>query len=225
MSELVHSSEDLREIYRTRFAGKAGYRQQLWSVLASYFSRWIPSDGTVLDLGCGYCEFANSVQCRKTFAMDLNPDAFEYAAPNVTVLPQDCSKRWEMEPESLDTVFTSNFFEHLPNKTALEKTLQEAYRALKPGGRIIAMGPNIKYLPGAYWDFYDHYLPLTHLSLLEVLNKIGFELQEVHPRFLPYTMSHGRQYPVLMVRVYLRVPLAWRVMGKQFLIVASKPLP
>jgi hypothetical protein len=28
-----------------------------------------------------------------------------------------------------------------------------------------------------------------------------------------------------LVRAYLAVPLAWRLLGKQFLIVAEKPLP
>lgn len=224
MPEVVHSSEDLQAIYRTRFAGKAIYRQQLWNALSSYFLQWIPTHGTVLDLGCGYCEFINSVQCDTKFAMDLNPDAFQYADSNVTVLSQDCSERWALEQGQLDAVFTSNFFEHLPNKAALESTLRQAYRALKPGGRIIAMGPNIRYLAGAYWDFYDHYLPLTHHSLVEVMKKVGFEIQEARAKFLPYTMSRGLQYPIWMVKLYLKVPLAWNIVGKQFLVVASKPL-
>ena len=34
------------------------------------------------------------------------------------------------------------------------------------------MGPNIRYLAAEYWDFYDHYLPLSHLSLEEGLRRI-----------------------------------------------------
>src|SRR6267154_1295534 len=47
--------------------------------------------------------------------------------------------------EALDVVFTSNFFEHLPNKDAIRRTPLEVYRCLRPGGRFIAMGPNMKY--------------------------------------------------------------------------------
>jgi hypothetical protein len=62
-------------------------------------------------------------------------------------------------------VFTGNLFEHLPGKTHLGHTLRAAFRCLRKGGRLIAMGPNIKFVPGAYWDFYDHHLALTKLSL------------------------------------------------------------
>jgi len=120
-------------------------------------------------------------------------------------------------------VFTSNFFEHLPSKMALERTLEEAYRALKPGGRLIAMGPNIKVVGGGYWDFFDHYLPLTELSLAEVAKKRGFAIVGSWPRFLPYTMSAGREHPIVAVRAYLFMPFAWRFFGKQFLVVVEKP--
>ena len=154
--------------------------------------------------------------------MDLNPDAERHASSEVSVLKQDCSNAWPVPPESLDVVFTSNFFEHLPTKDALEKTLVEAYKALRPAGRLIAIGPNIKYLPGAYWDFFDHYLPLTELSLMEVLRKCGFEVAFCRDRFLPYTMSDGREYPAWMLRLYLKMPFAWPFFGKQFLMIARK---
>jgi predicted SAM-dependent methyltransferase len=77
--------------------------------------------------------------------------------------------------ESLDVVFTSNFLEHLPDKVHVERTLAQAWRCLKDDGFIICLGPNIKYVPGAYWDFWDHFIPLTELSLSEVLKMKGSE--------------------------------------------------
>ncbi len=59
------------------------------------------------------------------------------------------------------------------------------------GGRLIAMGPNIKYVPGAYRDFFE----LTELSLSEALSNCQFEIEKQVARFLPFTMSQGRQYP------------------------------
>jgi len=192
-------------------------------VLSHFFSQWIAPDSAVLDLGCGWCEFINSAVCRLKYGMDLNPDAKRYANPEVTILQQDCSAQWAMEKASLDVVFTSNFLEHLPAKSALEKTLHEAFRALKPNGRFIAMGPNIKHVPGAYWDFFDHHLPLTELSLSEVLEKCGFQVEVQYAQFLPYTMSRGRQYPAWMLRMYLSAPFLWQLVGAQFLVVARKP--
>ena len=192
-------------------------------MLSHFFSQWIAPDSAVLDLGCGWCEFINSAVCRLKYGMDLNPDAKRYANLEVTILQQDCSAQWAMEKASLDVVFTSNFLEHLPAKSALEKTLHEAFRALKPNGRFIAMGPNIKHVPGAYWDFFDHHLPLTELSLSEVLEKCGFQVEVQYAQFLPYTMSRGRQYPAWMLRMYLSAPFLWQLVGAQFLVVARKP--
>ena len=61
--------------------------------------------------------------------------------------------------------FTSNFFEHLPSKDNLSATIKEANRCLKNAGLLICMGPNIKYIGGAHWDFWDHCLPLTDVSM------------------------------------------------------------
>jgi|SRR5215467_3541364 len=222
--EKKQQRSDLQQIYRARFTGKAEYRQKVWAVLANFFARWISSETDVLDLGCGWCDFINSVKCRSKFGMDLNPDAKHFANFEVHVLEQDCSVRWELGNEILDAVFTSNLLEHLPTKQALESTLMEAHRTLKPGGRFIAMGPNLRCVPGAYWDFFDHYLPLTDISLTEILEKCGFEVELRWARFLPYTMSRGPEYPVWMLRMYLGLPFLWRIAGGQFLLVARKQI-
>ena len=216
---------ELQRIYGARFAGRTDYRTRVWQVLAPFFSRWVPASGSVLDLGAGYCEFINNAAAREKFAMDLNPDVRGRAAPGITVLEQDCSQPWPLPEASLDAVFTSNFLEHLPHKAAVRAVLSHAWRCLKPGGRFVAMGPNIKYAPGVYWDFFDHYVELTELSLAEALANCGFEIEKQVGRFLPYTMSHGRQCPILALRLYLGLPFLWPLFGKQFLVVARKPQP
>lgn len=85
--------------------------------------------------------------------MDLNADTKQHLGNDITLIHQDCSDTWQVESESLDVVFTSNFLEHLPDKPSVDGTIAEAYRCLKKGGRLICLGPNIKYVNGAYWDF------------------------------------------------------------------------
>ena len=217
------SPSDAQEIYRLRFGDTQRYRQAVWKILtAEYFPKYVHREDVVLDLGCGYGEFINNVRCAAKYAMDLNPDAKRFLRPEVRLLEQDCAQRWEIPDATLDVVFTSNFFEHLPSKSNLEKTILEAHRVLKAGGRLIAMGPNIKYLPGPYWDFIDHHLPLTELSVLELMTKCGFDAEFCIARFLPYTMSTGRQYPAWTLRFYLAAPFLWRFWGKQFLVVGRK---
>jgi hypothetical protein len=87
---------------------------------------------------------------------------------------------------------------------------------------LIARGPNIKYTNGSYWDFYDHYLALTELSLKEVLELRGFRVDRAIGRFLPYTMVNGPRYPLFMLSLYLRLSVLWNAFGKQFLVFATK---
>ena len=224
MTESPHSASDLEQIYKNRFSGAEEYRNQVWQTLtAKVFSRWVSPDTAVLDLGCGYCEFINNIQARVKYAMDLNPAARQHAAADVDVRLQDCSAPWQLPLATLDAVFTSNFFEHLPDKTALERTVLNAFECLKPGGRLIALGPNIRYTGDAYWDFYDHYVALTDLSLIELLQKSGYEIEYSVARFLPYTMARGPKFPVWTLKAYLMIPLAWPIFGQQFLVVARKP--
>lgn len=219
----THTPEDLQRMYGARFSANLEYRKQVWSTLvAHWFGQYVHPHDSVLDLGCGYGEFINTIRCHEKFAMDLNPDAPRFLVNDVTFLPQDCSARWALPDASLDVVFTSNFFEHLPDKAALGRTLDEIHRCLRPGGRLVAMGPNVKYLPGEYWDFWDHYVPLTEASLKEALVVRGFAVDVCIGRFLPYTMVTGPRYPVALLRAYLRLPLAWRVFGKQFLVVGVR---
>ncbi len=219
------SQSELARVYQQRFDARREYRRRVWRVLIDrFFQPFVPAGSQVLDLGCGYGEFINQVRAAKKWGMDLNPRTKENLAPEVTLLQQDCSLRWPVSNAELDLVFTSNFFEHLPDKTALGRTLDQVFRCLKPGGRLIAMGPNIKYTEGRYWDFWDHYLPLTETSLSEGLTVRGFEIEQCHARFLPYTMVGAREYPPWCIALYLRVPLLWRWKGEQFLIVAQKPL-
>jgi SAM-dependent methyltransferase len=219
MSQSVLTTE-----YRNRFTGLEAYREQVWQVLTgSFFNRFIRSSDTVLDLGAGWGEFIRNVRCGEKFAMDLNPDTDTRVGEGVKVILQDCSDEWLLQDNSLDVVFTSNFFEHLPNKSALERTLAEAKRCLKPGGRLICLGPNIRFIGGAYWDFWDHHVALTERSLEEVLKLEGFEISECIDRFLPYSMSQGSTPPMAFLKLYLKLPFAWKFFGKQFLVVAKKP--
>lgn len=216
--------DELARIYARRFAATSDYRRRVWQVLVpGFFQQFVPENGTVLDLGCGYGEFINAVRAKRKLAMDLNPDSQSRLNPGVTFLLQDCSHAWSVNPDELDLVFTSNFFEHLPDKQTLGLTLHQAFRCLKPGGTLIAMGPNVKFVNGRYWDFWDHHLPLTEMSLAEGLTIRGFEIERCESRFLPYTIVGGPEYPLWMLAVYLKFRILWRLKGGQFLIIARKP--
>jgi SAM-dependent methyltransferase len=218
------AEQELSKIYHRRFVRTAAYRNKVWRILTQhFFARWVPPESTVLDLGCGYGEFINNIAVERKQAMDLNPDAPKHLAKDVQFFHQDCSLPWPQLDNSLDVVFSSNFFEHLPNKNSLNSTIRQARRCLKPGGRLIALGPNIKFLHGMYWDFYDHHIYLTETSLGEALEVEGYEIEIIKAKFLPYTMVASPEYPMVFVRLYLAMPWLWKLCGRQFLVIARKP--
>ena len=217
-------STQLQEEYQLRFAPMSQSRDKVWQILTSrFFQPLCQRNSTILDLGAGWGEFINHIQVDSKYAMDLNPQSREKMNPGIRFLEQDCSQPWPLKENTLNTVFTSNFFEHLPTKTTLQQTLDQAYRCLQPEGRLICLGPNIKYLNGQYWDFWDHHLPLTDWSLAEVLKMSGFTIEQQLPRFLPFTMVNRRPPHPFLIKLYLAMPFAWRWFGKQFLLVARKP--
>jgi SAM-dependent methyltransferase len=219
----LETQVDLEHEYRRRFQAVADYRDRAWKVLTrDFFQQYVPQDGTVLDLGCGWGEFISNIRARAKYGIDLNPEAEKRLASDVRFLKQDCSERWPLADGALDVVFSSNFLEHLPSKAAVRTTLAEAHRCLRLGGRLICLGPNIKYLPGAYWDFWDHCVPLTDLSLAELMEMVGFSIERRTPRFLPYSMSQGWTPPLLFLSAYLRMSAVWPLVGKQFLLLGRK---
>ncbi len=59
--------------------------------------------------------------------------------------------------------------------------------------------------------------------MTEALETRGFKMELCVAKFLPYTMVNRPQYPVIFLRAYLKLRLAWALFGKQFLVIARKP--
>jgi SAM-dependent methyltransferase len=216
---------DLSELYKIRFAqAELPRKNAIWKVIcASFLQRFVDPAGVVVDVACGYGEFLNNIVAGRKIAVDLNLDAKKFLGPEVEFHQCKATELARVVPGIADVVMTSNFLEHLPDKKTLEEFLDQVRAALKSGGRYLILGPNLRYLPGEYWDFYDHHLGLTHLSLCEVLQLRGFRVELCIDRFLPFTTQGALPTHPWLVWIYLRVPVMWRLLGKQFFIVASKP--
>jgi hypothetical protein len=68
--------------------------------------------------------------------------------------------------------------------------------------------------------FTGSYLPLTEQSLQEVLELVGFEVESCIAKFVPYQMVRRKPAPLLLVRLYLKLPWTWHFFGQQFLVIA-----
>jgi SAM-dependent methyltransferase len=211
---------ELTEIYRRRFEdGEA--RVLLWQTLVeSFFQRYVDADDIVLDLPCGYGEFINSIRCKTKYALDVNRDAIKYLASDVTYL-EASSTAIPLDDGSVTKVFVSNFFEHL-TRDEIADTIVELHRVLKAGGRVLVLQPNIRFASKNYWMFFDHITPVDDRALEEVFTALGFRLHERITRFLPFTTKGKLPMSVTLVRLYLRLPLAWRILGQQSFLVFER---
>lgn len=221
------NSKELSDLYKIRFTeDELPRKNAIWRVICQEFlQKFIKDTDMVVDVACGYGEFLNNINAKKKIAIDLNPDAKNFLNSNVELHNVKATNFVsKLNGVLVDVVFTSNFLEHLPDKPTLDVFLDEVMLALKAGGKFMILGPNLRYLPGQYWDFYDHHLGLTHLSLSEALKLRGFELDVCIDRFLPFTTQGALPTNPWLVWIYLKVPIVWKLLGKQFFIVAKKPI-
>jgi SAM-dependent methyltransferase len=215
----------LKKLYANRFdSAQMQAKRVLWKVLIDEFiQKYVPTKSAVLDIGGGYCEFINQIKAGEKCLIDLNPDSKLFANPDVKVLNLDVLNLGDRPTftEQFDRIFISNFFEHLRNKEELIQIISFCFEALKPGGSLLVIQPNFKYSYKEYYDFIDHQLPITHLSLQELLQTIGFKVDVMIPRFLPFS-TKGRPASPLLLKIYLKLPFLWRFLGGQMFVKASK---
>jgi hypothetical protein len=175
----------------------------------------------VLDPSAGRCEFINSIPAAERWAVDLF-DYGEFAACDVKQIVGDIMDV-QLPIAHFDGIFVSNLLEHLPTQNAVGSVLTRLCTSMKPGGTIAIMGPNFRYCAAEYFDCADHTLALTHVAVAEHLHAAGFEVGPVLARFLPYSFRGLLPPSPRLTRAYLRTPALWRLLGKQFLVLAAKP--
>jgi SAM-dependent methyltransferase len=206
--------------YRFRDVDQAR-REAVWREIARYLYARMGEPEAVLDPAAGRGEFISSVPAAERWGVDLVSQGDPESA-GVTMIIADIMEA-DLPAAHFDGVFVSNFLEHLPDQNAVAALLARLRDAMRPGGRIAVMGPNFKYCARDYFDCADHTLVLSHVGLAEHLHAAGFEIQALHPKFLPYSFRSLLPPSPVLTRTYLHTPAAWRLLGKQFLAIARKP--
>jgi hypothetical protein len=206
--------------YRFRDTGQRD-RAAVWREIAAFVHVQLGEPERLLDPAAGRGELVNAMPARERWAVDRVAYAEGTYDAGVRLVVSDVFDA-DLPAEHFDGVFVSNFLEHLPTQEAVAAFLERMHAAMRPVGRIAIMGPNFRYCRKQYFDMADHTVILTHKAVAEHLYAAGFEPLRVEPRFLPYSFT-GRLPPSpALTRAYLRMPWAWRVLGKQFLVVAER---
>jgi ubiquinone/menaquinone biosynthesis C-methylase UbiE len=203
--------------FETRLSPDAN-RAKVWRHVCEYLRRWVRGTDAVLELGAGWCDFANHIRCASVVAMDMDATVRRAAAPHVTAVVGDSTDLSVFHEGSFDVVFASNLLEHL-ERPACQSLLRGVRRVLRPGGRLILMQPNFRLNPGRYFDDYTHVAIFTDQSLADFLVSEGWEIETVMPRFLPLTLKSRGSGLTFLVPWYLRSPV--KPLAGQMLVVAN----
>jgi SAM-dependent methyltransferase len=196
-------------------------RRAVWRVLAPFIHEEMGRPARVLDPAAGRGEFINAVRAETRWAVDQVAYEEGTYEPGVHSVVSDIFDA-ELPEGHFGGIFVSNFLEHLPTQEATADFLGRMHRLTEPGGRIVVMGPNFRYCQREYFDMADHTLIYTHRAIAEHLYAAGYEVDKIVPRFLPYSFTGKLPPSPALTERYLRAPFAWRLLGKQFLVIGRR---
>ena len=193
-------------------------RDKIWKQISKYLSKYVYYGDTVLDVGAGYCDYINNVQCIKKYAIDICPTTKEYADKDVNVITGSFLTH-NFGKTKFNVIMMSNFLEHFNREDGL-KILQKTHSLLCKGGYLIMIQPNYKYCCKEYFDDYTHITPYSDVGLTDLLNSLTYEVIRITPRFLPFSMKSHLPKWSWLTWTYLRLPI--RPLAKQMLCVTKK---
>ena len=213
---------DYTRLYEYRFLDiPQSSRNGVWGEIAPWIFRQMGSPNHLLDPAAGRGEFIKAAPAPHRTAIDQVNQQSEGWGEIDFVLGD--ALNLDLPAKSFDGIFVSNFLEHLATQNEVADFLHRMFQLLSPGGSIAIMGPNFRYCTKEYFDFADHTLPLTHRSVEEHLAAAKFEIVRVIPKFLPFSFKSSTPRSPFLVKNYLRFSPAWKFLGKQFLVIATRP--
>lgn len=173
-------------VLRRYFDLQAG---SLWRHLAPVLSQ---AQGEIADIGCGAQPYRGLLPSATRYVGVDTEQALEhfgYDIPDVRAISSD--GRWPLEDGEADVVLATETLEHVPDPSAF---LAEAFRVLRPGGRVILTTPfaaRWHYIPHDYWRF-------TPSGLRLLLERAGFQDVVVHGRGNEVTVACHRLLALLL---------------------------
>lgn len=194
--------------------------------------------GTALDFGAGIGTFSDSLDIPNEHVYCIEPDessrAFLAGKGHQPYADLQC-----LDDAIIDYVFTLNVLEHIEDDAA---ALGEIHRVLKPGGRLMIYVPAFMLLYSSMDAHVGHHRRYRMQGLHNLVLQAGFKVEKQRytdalgffatlafklfdgpePAPLnPRTVGFYDRYLFPLSRL-MSVPLA-RVLGKNLLMVASKP--
>jgi SAM-dependent methyltransferase len=163
---------------RLGFAGDdAGVRRY-----QAHYVDVFPPGARVLDVGCGEGVFLDLLRAAGRHGVGVDSSADDLAparARGLEVVEDDGIAYLEREAGAYDGVFCAHVIEHLPPEVAV-RLITAAHRALKPGGRLVLITPEIRdleVLTERFWLDLTHVRPYPESLLVRLCTALGFQVE------------------------------------------------
>ena len=219
----------LNIIYDQKSHPKTSYPEKLVKYLFNSFK--MQKGQIFLEPGCGRGEFLNEFYKLglKCHGIDLSQHAGSMLDKKVDVI-----KGFDLENDKWP--YPDNFFDIIYSKSIIEhfyypdKIFEEAHRVLKPGGIIITLTPEWKYIYKSFYDDHTHRVPFTKSSLGDILKLHNFKQIHVESFIqLPIIFNMNIFSPLIklcsvITRIlfpdFLRMKYKWVRFSKEIMLLA-----
>lgn len=120
----------------------------------------------ILDVGCGNGDFSrkvgHKVGAKETIGMDMLQQNIEaIRAKGMVAIQGDLNQQFPLSDDHVDLVIASHVIEHVSDTDLF---VEECFRVLRPGGRLIVATPNLSAWPNVLFLMLGQQPPSTSVS-------------------------------------------------------------
>lgn len=179
-----------------------------------FLKKIIPSDGKILDLGCGG-SYVRDIK-RQWYGVDISPKTVKKLAKFYNkIMVGDITKRIPYPDNYFDIVFASAIFHHVYQE--IPSAIKEIRRVLKPQGELILIDH----------DSSDTHTRLMHGSVLRLVPcrcERALDIKEVERMLRENGFTHkgARHVKVCADQQAMKMHIAERIIKVPMLIIASR---
>lgn len=217
----------LETIYSKQKYPFSEYPKKLINYLFSRFD--LKENQKLLEIGCGRGDFLNEFRKKnlEVYGVDLSNYSQSFF-PEINFKKVDLTKdALPFEDNFFDVIYSKSLIEHFYYPDTL---FQEAYRVLKPGGKIITLTPEWQFNYNSFYEDYTHRVPFSKMSLKDIHDINNFKQVEVES-FIQLPVIFEKKYYYfffkflsfltrILVPDYFRMRYKWIRFSKEIMLLS-----
>jgi len=194
--------KELKNLYRGLGYVSSFVHWRCWHTPYERVEQFVPKQGKIVDLGCGYGLFSNFLaltsNSREIIGIDISERKMNYSHRGLSNVSFQVGDAMNLNLTQCDGIVLNHMLHHLSSYQDQEKLLRHCYEKLKDGGTLI----NLEIDKKPFWKFMftqlvdhvaypgDKFYFRDSSEFEELFNSIGFKKIEVIPVHEGVPLSH-----------------------------------